>query len=194
MSCWKLLLGVYADGRKQKETWRSLAEQYLDKTTSHGNTWGTYPLSRRAFPSPVTMVEMQQDGRSGWRRAAQPQHSVCTPGTFIRFSQTHKLHVPQYERQADPLPKRKERLKPILKSKWKKQYFFFLPALHPHQAWPAKAEPSCFKPGPHVLTPEFCLHSHSREEEDPAGGSHQPPFSHHLYWVLLTSPKNAFAG
>lgn len=144
-----------------------------------GEHLGSLPtLQRRAFPSPLTMVETQQHSRSGWRRAPQlftPQ-KVGSPGTFIHLGlQTASAKRTTYtcssgcKGQAGHLPHRAETQTNVGEEIEEKIFFFFSsPALHPHRAEPAEAKPSRFKPGPRILTPEICLHSQEQEKKDPA--------------------------
>lgn len=147
----------------------------------------------------MTMVEMQRtagqagEGLPGLDTQSSPHEG--SPGTFIHFrlQTTAAKHTSYRFLSARGRQTLCRTEKGDSNQYWKgnsnNSIVFFLPALHPHQAWSAKPEPSCFQPGPHILTIEVCPHSHRREEEGPTSS----PLSYHLHWVLLTIPKNAFS-
>lgn len=170
-----------------------------------GEHLGSLPtLQRRAFPSPLTMVETQQHSRSGWRRAPQlftPQ-KVGSPGTFIHLGlQTASAKRTTYtcssgcKGQAGHLPRRAETQTNVGEEIEKKIFFFFLP-LHyilteqsqQRQSHPASSPDLASSPQ------RFACTARSRKRKIqpvPPACSPTPLASHQ---ARLTIPKNAFAG
>lgn len=162
-----------------------------------GEHLGSLPtLQRRAFPSPLTMVETQQHSRSGWRRAPQlftPQ-KVGSPGTFIHLGlQTASAKRTTYtcssgcKGQAGHLPRRAETQTNVGEEIEKKIFFFFFPCITSSQSRASR--------GKAIPLQARTSHPHPRDlPAQPGAGrerssqSHLPAPPHHWPHIRHGSP------